>query len=94
MIRDLSTSTKNKNIWTKNLIRFQDSIKKRGSIEENSLKNNSKIPNTFQVVCRYLFLGATIKGRKERLKVIETEIITLWRTNFNFPHVTIPEDLR
>jgi len=87
-----STSTKNKNIWTKNLIRFQDSIKKRGSIslEENSLKNNSKIPNTFQVVGRYLFLGATIKGRKERLKVIETEIISLWRTNFNFPHVTIP----
>lgn len=49
-----------------NLIRFQESVKKRRRIprEEESLESKSRIPFKIQIVGRYPFLKASIKGRK------------------------------
>ena len=64
-----TTVTKNKKTWTKNLVRFQESHRRRGSVavEEHSLDEKSRIPLQLQIVGRYQFLGAYVKGRKERI---------------------------
>ena len=81
-----STTERNKDIWTKNLVRFQESHRKRGAVplEEQSLENSSRIPLKMQTVGRYLHVGASIKGRKERTKEIMKEVTSLWQTKLNF----------
>jgi len=48
-------------------VRFQESHRRRGSVavEEHSLDKKSRIPLQLQIVGRYQFLGACVKGRKE-----------------------------
>ena len=86
-----STTERNKKTWEKNLIPFQESHKKRRAVplEEQSLENNSRIPLKIQIVGRYLFLASSIKGRKERLKVISREVTRLWENRLNFPTLSI-----
>ena len=86
-----STTERNKKAWTKNLIPFRESHKKRRAVplEEQSLANNSRIPLKIQIVGRYLFLAASIKGRKERLKEISKEVTRLWENKLNFPTLSI-----
>ena len=85
------TTERNKKNWTKNLIRFEESHRKRRSVplEAQSLENNSKIPLKIQTVGLYMFLGASTKGRKERVKEIAKEVTSLWQKKLNFPNVSI-----
>ena len=85
-----TTVTKNKKTWTKNLVRFQESHRRRGSVavEEHSLDEKSRIPLQLQIVGRYQFLGAYVKGRKERIDQISKEITKLWDNKLNFPRVS------
>ena len=89
--KSASTTERNKMIWTKNLVRFHESHRKRKTVplEEKSLENNSRIPLKVQVVGRYLFLGESIKGRRERIKQIEKEVTSLWQKKLNFPNLSI-----
>lgn len=82
-----STIKKNKTIWTKNLVRFQDSHKRRTTVprEELPLESLSRIPLKIQIVGRYLFLGSIIKGRKECAEEITQELISLWQKKLNSP---------
>ena len=88
--KSASATQKNKPTWTRNLVRFQESHKKRRAIplEEHSLENNSRIPLKIQIVGRYLFLGATVKGRKERVKEIAKEVSSLWQNKLNCPKLS------
>ena len=88
--KTFSTVEKNKNIWAKNLIKFQQSHKRRGAVlsQEFSLEEKCRIPLKRQVVGRYQFLGAEIKGRKERIVNISKEVQSLWQNKLNFPHVS------
>ena len=89
--KSASTTERNKKIGTKNLISFEELHKKRRAVplEEQSLKNNSRIPLKILIVGRYLFLVAPIKGRKERLKEISKEVTRLWENKLNFPTLSI-----
>jgi len=40
-----------------------------------------------QIVGHYLFLAASIKGTKQRIKEIVKEITRLWQQNLNFSHI-------
>lgn len=87
--KSASTTERNKKIWTKNLIRFQESHKKRTiPLEEQSLENKIRIPLKIEIVGRYLFLGASVKGRKERIKEISKEVTSLWQKKLNFPNLS------
>lgn len=88
--RSASTTERNKTNWIKNLVRFQESHTKRRVVplEEQSLENNSRIPLKIKIVGRYLFLGASLKGRKERVKEIAKEVTSLWQKKLNFPNLS------
>ena len=88
--KSFSTVEKNKNIWAKNLMKFHQSHKRRGVVpsQEFSLEEKCRIPLKKQVVGQYQFLGAEIKGRKERIANISKEVQSLWKNKLNFPHVT------
>ena len=85
------TTERNKKILTKIFVRFQESHRKRrtGPLEEQSLEDNIRIPHKIQIVDRYLFLGVSIKGRKERAKEIAKEVTSLWQKKLNFPNLSI-----
>jgi len=76
--KSASTTERNK-IWAKNLVRFQESHTKRRTVplEEQSLDSNTRIPLKIKIVGRYLFLGASFKGRKEHVKEIAKEVTSL-----------------
>lgn len=82
---------RNKSIWTRNLVRFEKSTKRRGDIalEETSLQEKNRIPLKVQIIGRYQFLGVQIKGRKERVAKISEEVSKLWQDKLNFPYVSI-----
>lgn len=88
--KSFRTVEKNKNIWAKNLVKFQQSHKRRGNVptEELSLEEKCRMPLQRQIVGRYQFLGAEIKGRKERIVNITKELKNLWEKKLNFPHVS------
>ena len=88
--KSFSTVEKNKNIWGKNLMIFQQSQKKRGAVpvQEFSLKEKCRVTLKRQVVGRYQFLGAENKGRKERIANISKEVQSLWKNKLNFRHVS------
>ena len=81
---------KNKDIWTNNLVRFQQSHRRRrsGPSEESSLEEKCRMPLQMQIIGRYQFLGAEIKGRTERIAEISKEVTKLWKNKLNFPHVS------
>ncbi|XP_036357459.1 uncharacterized protein LOC118762645 [Octopus sinensis] len=89
--RSACVTQRNKKIWTKNLMEFQDSHRKRRPVplEEHSLENNCRIPIKLQIVGRYLFLGGTIKGRKGKTKEISKEVTFLWQKKLNFSYLSI-----
>lgn len=81
---------KNKDVWSNNLLRFQQSHRRRGSVpsEEFSLEEKCRMPLQMQIIGRYQFLSADIKGRKERIGKISEEVTNLWRNKLNFPHLS------
>jgi len=85
-----TTIQKNKDIWTANLVQFQQSQKRRGPVpvEECSLEEKCRMPHQMQIIGRYQFMAANIKGRKERIVEILKEVKTLWKHKLNFPHVS------
>src|SRR4051812_5452373 len=82
------TTERNKKIWTKNLVRFQESHTKRRTVplEEQPPDSITRIPLKIKIVGRYLFLGASFKGRKERVNEIAKEVTSLWQKKLNFPN--------
>lgn len=89
-----SQSEKNKEIWRKNLVNFDDSVKRRGpiSIESVPLSDKNRMPLQRNIVGRYLYLADSIKSRNDRSKVICEELINLWR-KLNFSHVS-PQNVK
>ena len=81
----------NKNIWTKNLTRFQSSLKRITvvALETSSLEEKCRMPLQTQIIGRCQFLGNEIKGRKKRIVKISKELASLWRNKLNFPHVSL-----
>ena len=71
-------------------MKFQQSNKKRDAVpsQEFSLEGKCRIPLKRQVVGRYQFLGAEIKGRNERIANISKEVQSIWKNKLNFPHVS------
>jgi hypothetical protein len=57
-------------------------------LEEASLEEKCRVPLKIQIIGRYQFLGAEIKGRKERIVEISKEVTQLWKNKLNFPHVS------
>ena len=43
------------------------------------------MPLKMHIAGRYLHLGTSIKGKKERVKEIVKEVTSLWQTKLNFP---------
>jgi hypothetical protein len=88
--KSFNTVEKNKVTWTKNLVRFEESYTRRGSVplEESSLEEKCRMPLQTQIIGRYQFLGARIKGRKDRIAEISKELMKLWENRLNFPHVS------
>ena len=80
------------NIWSKNLFKFHQTHKKRGkgsiAHETASLGEKCKMPLKTQIIGRYQFLGAEIKGRKDRVAQLSKEIMQLWEKRLNFPCVS------
>ena len=60
--KSFSTVEKNKNIWAKNLIKFQQLHKSRGAVplQEFSLEEKSRIPLKRQVVISFLELKSKV----------------------------------
>ena len=85
-----SSIQKNKDVWTNNLVKFEDSHKRRRMVplEEYSLEEKCRMPLQKQIIGRYHFLGPKIKGRKERIAEISKEVTKLWKNKLNFPHVS------
>ncbi|MEJ2259198.1 MAG: hypothetical protein P8X78_01585 [Nitrosopumilaceae archaeon] len=82
---------KNKNIWTKNLVKFQESHKRRRLIplEQSSLEEINRMPLQTQIVERYLHLGTEIKGRKGKIVEISKEVTKLGKNKLNFSCVSV-----
>lgn len=74
-------------VWTKNLVIFKNSIKKRQSLFKyivDSIEHMSKMPKEVVIVGRYLALAEFVKSREGRLKQISQEVTALWQ-KMNFP---------
>ena len=71
-------------------MKFQQSHKERDAVpsQEFSLEKKCRIPLKRQVVGRYQFLGAEIKGQKERIANISKEVQSIWKNKLNFPDVS------
>lgn len=57
------------------------------ALVEDSLSNRGRMPLEEQVVGRYLFLGKTVKSKKQRIAEIMNEVTDLWKQKLNFPMV-------
>ena len=81
---------KNKDVWTNNLEKLEDSHKRKKMVPlgEYSLKEKYRMPLQTQITGRYHFLEPKIKGRKERMEEISNEFTKLWKNKLNFPHVS------
>ena len=83
-----STKEKNKEVWSKNLTPFQESVKKRRDIpaEEEELSIGTRLPLQQHIIGRYHFLAKIVKSREKRAKLITLEFIELWR-KMSIPHI-------
>ena len=77
---------KNKDKWSSNLTKLQNSTKKRGKIgiEVKPLDSLCRMPKEWMIIGRYLGLAEKEKSRKKRIDVISEEIEHLW-DNLHFP---------
>ena len=57
-------------------------------VEEDSLANRSRMPLKQHIVGRYQFLGKSVKGRKDRVAQLSSEVMQLWREKLNFPNIS------
>jgi hypothetical protein len=80
------TVNKNKEVWTRNLVKFQHSIRKRGKIGllHDSLASLSRLPKENMIIGRYKALSEKVRSRTNRIKSISEEIKLLWN-KLNFP---------
>jgi len=85
-----TTVQKNKDIWTANLVQYQQCHKRRGivPVEESSLEEKCRMPHQMEITGRYQFMGANIKGRKERIVEILKEVKKIMERQIKFPHVS------
>lgn len=67
----MSTTERNKEIWTKNLITFQESHYKRRTITRKLKQDTTQKPK--------LFLEASTKERKNGTKEITKAVTSLWQ---------------
>ena len=80
------TVNKNKEVWTRNLMKFQHSIRKRGEIGvlHDSLASLSRLPKENMIIGRYKALSEKVRSRTKRMKAISEETKSLWN-KLNFP---------
>ena len=84
-----SSIQKNKDVWTNNLVKSEDSHKRRMvPLEEYSLEEKCRMPLQKQIFGCYHLLAPKIKRRKERIVDISKEVTKLWKNKLNFPHVS------
>ena len=76
---------KNSAIWSRNLLSFEKSAKKRKEfpVVQQSLGNKCKMPKESDIIGRFLYLSKTWKSKAERYKIIRNEIEELW-SKFDF----------
>lgn len=77
---------KNTAVWSKNLVKFEKSVKRRTEIGlvEEMLNARVKMPHELSIIGRYLFLAREVKSQNERRKLIVNELKILWE-KLNFP---------
>ncbi|KAJ9597920.1 hypothetical protein L9F63_011207 [Diploptera punctata] len=85
-----NTAQENKGTWMNNLVRFQQLCRRRRNVPtvDSSLEEYCKVPLQLQIIGRYQFLGAEIKGRNERVAKISEEVTNLCRNKLNSPQVS------
>ena len=85
-----STTEKNKETWTNNLVQFQ-AVPRRGNVavHEAPLSDRSRMPTKSHVMGRFKSLQSVAKKRRERVNLIADEIKTLWSATLNFPHISV-----
>ena len=73
-----TTVQKNKDIWTANLVQYQQSHKRRRivPVEESSIEEKCRMPHQIQIIddTSLWEQTANIKGRKERIVEISKEV--------------------
>ena len=82
--------TKNKDKWSSNLKKFQNTLNRRNKIgiEIKPLYSHSRMPKEWMIISRYLGLASTEKSRLKRITTLRKEIEQLW--NFlNFPLLSL-----
>ena len=63
-----TTVQKNKDIWTANLVQYQQSHKRRRivPVEESSIEEKCRMPHQMQIIGRYQFMGANCKHQRKK----------------------------
>ncbi|ESN98045.1 hypothetical protein HELRODRAFT_177274 [Helobdella robusta] len=82
--------TKNKDKWSSNLKKFQNTLKRRNkiSIGIKHLYSHSRMPKEWMIIGRYLGLASTEKSRLKRITTLRQEIEQLWSL-LNFPILSL-----
>lgn len=84
-----SSTEKNKETWTKNLVQFQTPSRRANvPIYEAPLSKRSRMPLKTHIIGRFKFLESTAKERRVRIRLIAVELKALWSKTLNFPHVS------
>ena len=87
--KSFSTTERNKETWTKNLVQFQ-APSRRGNVavHEAPLSERSRMPQKKHVIGRFKFLESTAKERNARINLLSVELKDLWSQTLNFPYVS------
>ena len=84
-----STTEKNKETWTKNLVQFQAPSRKGNvAIYEVPLREPSRMTLKNHVFGHFKFLESTAKERREGIGLIVVELKAPWSKTLNFPNVS------
>ncbi|ESN93381.1 hypothetical protein HELRODRAFT_180908 [Helobdella robusta] len=82
--------TKNKDKWSSNLKKFQNTLKRRNKIRIGikPLYSHSRMPKEWMIIGSYLGLASTEKSRLKRITTLRQEIEQLWSL-LNFPILSL-----
>jgi len=82
------SSFSNRSTWSKNLDPFQHITNSRKIVTQNSLAQLTRMPTEEQVLNRFKFLAAEIKGRNSRRNKVVEELQSLW-IRLSFPSLSL-----
>ena len=84
MSKNPQPSEKNKKVWSSNLVQFQKAKTSRAHATVECLHQKQKIPTEQHILDRYKTLASSVKNKKERVRIMASEIKQLWK-RLNLP---------